>query len=306
MKQLLRAAVSITVLIVAIWVFDWNKLLSTVAKVDPAIYLLALALAFIHFLPMFLRWAYLVRKIVPHSLLYHAGVYYYASFLNTFTPANFGGDVYRVAQLRPLSGSREILLVLLKERVVGLIGLETGFLLFYFLMDLSGAALPHLLQISAAIIGAALVMTSLSPWLLAFLSRYTGGRLKQLLADIQSAFVFTGVGELVILLALSLSALVVWIAAIQLLAWNLNLGLGFVALGTVAILTELVRLVPISLQGIGVREGAFAFLAGLCGAKPEVAFVVATLAYLTLSLSLAMCGATGWFLGLIRRRNEGA
>jgi uncharacterized protein (TIRG00374 family) len=307
MKQLLRAGVSITLLAIAVWMFDWNNLIATAAKVSSAVYGLALALSFLHFLPMFLRWSYLVRGAAPSSLLHHGSIYFYGSFLNTFTPANLGGDIYRVAQLRGLSGSQKVLSVLLRERFIGLIGLEVGFLLFYIAMMSAGGrgVSQQLMQISGAIIAAALIATLLAPWLLKWLPRREGSRMERLLEGLHAATVFPQTRELLLMIFLSLLALALWVAAIDVLARNLCLGMSFAAIGAVTVLTELVRLVPISLQGIGVREGTFAFLAALCGARPDTAFVVATLAYLVLSLSLVVCGGTGWILEQIRQRHEG-
>lgn len=97
---------------------------------------------------------------------------------------------------------------------------------------------------------------------------------------------------------LSFAALAIWIAAVNVVATSLGLGLTLTMLGMVVILTELVRLVPISFQGIGVRELTFAFLAHLAGAEMETGFLVGTLAYLALSISLILSGAAAWMLSL--------
>jgi len=48
----------------------------------------------------------------------------------------------------------------------------------------------------------------------------------------------------------------------------------FLLLGMVGILTELVRAIPISLQGIGIRERVFAFLLTEYGGSFDQAFVL--------------------------------
>ena len=60
------------------------------------------------------------------------------------------------------------------------------------------------------------------------------------------------------------------------------------------ILTEFARLVPISIQGIGVREATFAELTGLAGGSPEAGFVVCALLY-----GIKLCG--GGDIGCCRR-----
>jgi len=54
-----------------------------------------------------------------------------------------------------------------------------------------------------------------------------------------------------------------------------------------------VRIVPVTIQGLGLREGAFAALLGLSGYAPESGFVLGVAAYLALSAALVLTGALG-------------
>jgi hypothetical protein len=83
----------------------------------------------------------------------------------------------------------------------------------------------------------------------------------------------------------------------------LNLGLPIALLAMIVSLTEIIRLVPISFQGIGVREGVFSALAGLAGSSPASGFVVAAVAYAALSLALAISGVIGGLLSLALQRH---
>jgi hypothetical protein len=49
--------------------------------------------------------------------------------------------------------------------------------------------------------------------------------------------------------------------------------------GMIAIITEFARLLPISLQGIGVREATFAFFAARAGGPSAAAFATCATAY---------------------------
>ena len=59
------------------------------------------------------------------------------------------------------------------------------------------------------------------------------------------------------------------------------------------VLVELIRLIPISIQGIGVREGMFAYFCGKLGISPEAGFILGTVSYLALSLSIVIAGFFG-------------
>jgi hypothetical protein len=56
-------------------------------------------------------------------------------------------------------------------------------------------------------------------------------------------------------------------------------GLERTVVAVIAIVTEFSRLLPISVQGVGVREATFAFLAAQAGASSEAAFAACATAY---------------------------
>jgi hypothetical protein len=64
-------------------------------------------------------------------------------------------------------------------------------------------------------------------------------------------------------------------------------------LGLIGILSDLLRQIPISIQGIGVREGVFAWLYVLAGGTAEAGFILGLASYLALSISLVLVGALG-------------
>jgi hypothetical protein len=81
--------------------------------------------------------------------------------------------------------------------------------------------------------------------------------------------------------------------AVQFVATRLGLPIPWPVLLVIVTSVELVRFVPVTIQGIGVREGAFATLAGAFGYPLEAGFVVGAVAYAALSLSLVVTGALG-------------
>jgi len=91
----------------------------------------------------------------------------------------------------------------------------------------------------------------------------------------------------------SLLALALWIAAVQFVAAWLGLDVPWHVLLAIATATELIRIVPITIQGLGLREGAYAALFGLSGYAPEMGFVLGAAAYLALSVALVLSGAVG-------------
>ena len=62
----------------------------------------------------------------------------------------------------------------------------------------------------------------------------------------------------------------------------------FLLIHTISIVT--VSILPISIGGLGVREGAFVFLLAFYGVKPEIAFVISLSGYLVKTLVPSLCG----------------
>jgi hypothetical protein len=92
--------------------------------------------------------------------------------------------------------------------------------------------------------------------------------------------------------------------ALQYVARRLGFEIPWSLLLVVVTSVELVRIVPLTIQGIGVREGAFASLLGLFGHAPENGFVLGAVAYLALSVSLVVTGGLGAVLLGLRRESR--
>ena len=102
--------------------------------------------------------------------------------------------------------------------------------------------------------------------------------------------------EFITLFSLSALSLGIWYSALLYLAASMHIKILPVALGVVVVLAELIRLLPITIQGIGLREGAYAYVFTLLGAPSEAGFALSAVAYLALSLAIILLGAIGVIL----------
>jgi uncharacterized membrane protein YbhN (UPF0104 family) len=84
-----------------------------------------------------------------------------------------------------------------------------------------------------------------------------------------------------------------WILALELLAWQMDLRVPIALMLLLGTATDLIRLVPITVQGIGLREGAFAWLFGAFGYPPEQGFVLGAIGYACVSLAILIAGVVG-------------
>ena len=310
MKATARALVSLLLVAAAFYLLDWRGLTSVMRETSIASFMAAIAVILISFVFLALRWVRIVRGHVSISTLEHWRVYFYATFLNSFTPANIGGDVYRAAALKRFSpGLAGLVVALLRERLFGLLSFLVGYGICMAVLGAADraafASLDRFFLFALAPIVIAIVALAAGVPVVRYVEKRrwirTRERLSALVADLRNAMVLHSPGDFLILLGLSLMALAAWIAAVAIVASDLGLTLSIPLLGAIAILTELVRLVPISLQGIGLREGSFSVLVGLAGGSAESGFVLGAWSYLALSLALLACWPIAAAMGLAKR-----
>jgi len=306
-KKVAKLLVSVFFLVLAIYLLDWQKVAWALKKLDPYIFLLAIGISFIQFLVMAFRWYGLIKRIAPLPFVKIMDQYMYGAFLNTFTPANLGGDVYRLMVLRErANGALPVFSMLVRERLLGLlsfflvyIGCALGEWIFRP-QDMLSLGKSALMTGMLSFAGVSLIL--LMPFIVTPFKTLPAVQSRKRIADLLDSFGraarFTSVSEFVSLMGLSVAAIFIWIAAVYLISGHLGLSIPLPLLGAVVIIVELVRLVPVTIQGIGLREGMYAYLIGLLGKSSEAGFILGVSSYLALSLSILLCGLAS--IGLSR------
>ncbi|HTN66575.1 MAG TPA: lysylphosphatidylglycerol synthase transmembrane domain-containing protein [Burkholderiaceae bacterium] len=301
--MVLKLAVSIGLLILAVRMLDVETMFGMLRQGSVGAFALAIAFNLLAFAVMGLRWHGLAAPKLGHSLQSQLAVYYKAAFLNTFTPANLGGDAYRLMVLKGgAAPAGELLKLLLRERILGLYGYVLVFVAAYGLivMFLDGgtasAGNPYLYGLAVAA----------AMFALPFLVRPLGGRMTMAVRGIIGKDRVPGLegwtealagllsprGTLW-LMSLTFLGILLWVLSIQVIAAGFGLVVPALHLAVVATLVELIRLAPVTVQGIGLREGAFAYLLSFFGHNSEQCYVVGLAAYLALSVSIVLCGPIG-------------
>lgn len=299
MKTALKWAVSAALLAATLYLLDWPALAAAAARLTAWAFFGAVLLACAPAVPLAIRWYRLAGG--KGDFYSCTGRYLYANLLSAVSPGSLGGDVYRFFAFRtPERGGATLIGVLVRERLLGLtsmlIGLLAGVVVMEFYAAYTGREVARVFGLAAA---CGLVILSLLPRLLPYApipERWRGPAQAALSAGISRA----GAG----LLGWSLLALVLWVAAAHYVADRLGIEIALPLLVTVVTAVELVRIVPITVQGVGLREGVFATLFGLFGYPPENGFVLGAVAYVALSVALIASGALGALM--LGRRDEPA
>lgn len=297
MKTVLRLVASVVLLGLAAYLLDWRSLSRTLVALSPVAFGVAVLIASCQYLPMAYRWFMIVRSARPGLFRWHLQYFCTGTFLNTFTPANIGGDVYRFIMLRRDGRRYFVLLALFRERLVGLYAYLLGYLIFWLGYVATGGPRSLVLDLLAGAILIAQVGLWLLPVLLGRIRRHgwfaAQRKIKAVMDACWRASRFKSMEEFVTLFFLSMVALGIWYVAILYLANVMEIKIAPAALGIVVVLAELIRLLPVSVQGIGLREGAYAYVFTFFGASGEAGFALAAVGYLALTVAILLMGVVG-------------
>jgi uncharacterized membrane protein YbhN (UPF0104 family) len=268
--------------------------------------IIALAVYFVTILASTWRWRLLLDAQDVHvrakSLLQS---YLVAQFFNNFLPSNIGGDVIRIRDTAKPAGSKTLATtVVLVDRGLGLMGLVLVAALSATVAARNrGPAMPiwpswlwtGLLAALAASVPAILTPAGfgrlLRP-LTVFHPEWVSERIEKLTGTLSrfrarpSALVGCFGGAIFV----QLSMVVFYFTV----TYALHMDVKFSDLAVVVPVSFIVQMLPVSLNGFGIREATFAFYFTRVGQAPESALLI-PLAATAMVMVFSLSGAAVWF-----------
>jgi uncharacterized membrane protein YbhN (UPF0104 family) len=287
---------SATLLLIAGRFLNWRDLADAVLRLDAWHLGVALLGAFLVLLFSAVRWGLMARQLDPDGFVRHVRNYLFGIFISILTPANIGADLYRFGSVRKPGNAWPVVSLLLQEKVFILLGYLVGLIIAVLAIAATGLALTRDQQLAltaiglSAALGTALIF-ALQPLIRAAeRRRLFSGRAARLFAGLAAVASLGSANRRLALVGLSLLSVLAWLCAVSAIAATVGETLPFLLLGLIAILADVVRWMPLSLQGIGVREAAFATLFLFFGANPAQGFVIGATAYLLLTAAMVLAG----------------
>jgi uncharacterized protein (TIRG00374 family) len=260
-----------------------------------------------------LRWRQLIAAQGMSASLGALAIDYMVGYaFNMILPGSVGGDVYRVIRLGDRTKNRSgALASVVTERLLGLVGLlpvgTVGLALTEVRLVGQGQFVLALSALSVILLTLPLwahprVVRLLRP-VYSRLFRHPLARRFSLQARAVRLYgAFSTYTRRALTLVLPLVATVVarlmWTAAAYLTGRAIGMRLSYPTYMAVLSITELVRMLPISLGGVGVREGAFVVLLAPFGVSSGRAFMLSFLFYLMLTALGVAGGVIYAVLGL--------
>ena len=264
----LRPLVSLILLGLLFWKLGAGALWSVLSQADVVWLAAGAALVLVALLVSAWKWQLLLHAqgiAVPIPALFSS--YLIGLFFNNFLPSNIGGDVLRVHDVtrRTGQGAAVAASVIAERLLAGLALALTAVVALLFSAEYTAQVGPSVGI--ALLVFAVLIGLAVSPGVRRWLERVLPAGRAQVLARVagQMGTALGNRGAVLSVLALSF----VFQATVVLVAWT-----GFVAIGEPVSLAacfvfipiiSAVQLVPVSLNGLGVREGAYVLFFGSIG-----------------------------------------
>lgn len=252
-----------------------------------------------------LRWWLLLRsQNVPCSYPEVLSSYYLGVFFNNFLPTGMGGDVVRTVRLRLLGYElRPLIVTAIVDRVIGLtiiVAMGTIALPFWGNPHWVGWQrwLPSLL-LSFGLLAVALLLPHLESWLNQIAQRVHWRPIRMLFGVAQACCTFHR-PQRVLLAAAALTLLLQSMVVLVyiLIGWALDIHIPLPVYFVSGLVVFLAASLPISIGGLGVREGALAGLLVWAGAEGDPAVALALLSLVVLWVATLPGGLVFIFLRL--------
>ncbi|MFO7662538.1 MAG: lysylphosphatidylglycerol synthase transmembrane domain-containing protein [Chloroflexota bacterium] len=303
-KKLIGLSQILLSLVLLVWLFrrvSLAEVVQTLANIHWGWYALAFLLFQLNVVIRAWRWYILLHTLNDRPrFTYLVYLYYIGFFANNFIPSGFGGDLVKVVSLRQSYGrGAEALSSVLMERVTGLVGsslIALAALLWNVAAHTMTLELPAVLWaliiLTAGGIPLAFLIARLSNPL-TVINRYYPktpslpfySKFENLVNTIHRYPPRALLFSLLISLPFTLNLILVQVT----IAWALGIHLPFRIFALFVPIIAIINLLPITFNGLGLREGIYTFLFVPIGV-PAATAVSMSLAFYFLRFSAGLLG----------------
>jgi len=278
--RVLKIIVSVSLLSYLFYLADLRFMLGRLRNVDPTILVFAVPLLLTQAAISTLKWKLILQMgKIYGRFIFLLKIYLKGNFFSLFLPTSFGGDVYRVHSIHTTQGKwRDGVSSVLFDRITGLFALVTIGVAAY-------ASLPKPEYLTAILL---LYLLGISSFLLATseivyrkLENINRRWLRKLLFPIKSFAEYRRTLHLLLpVIAIAFLFQFNVVIANQIYCAALDIDIPFRYLLVIVPAVYLTEILPISINGIGVRDSAFALSFSMLGYKMEDGLAVALLVIL--------------------------
>ncbi len=294
---LAKVAVSVALLTFLLTFVELESLWDLLSGIDPRYLAAGFGLLVLQSCFSTTKWRLLLKAdgiVMPWFFLWRT--YLIGNFISLFLPTSFGGDVYRVFAVKEVNKN------LLKstssvmfDRLTGLFALLTIAMVGYLVLPQGRYGLLALaVYLAGVLCFCALVSERATERV-----RRLSNKLAKLLSSFRHYMRSPAVLASALLIAFCFQFNIVFTNWVYAGALNIEIGLGMMA--AIIPLAYATEMLPISINGLGVRESAYMFFFVMVGLTKEEGFAVALMA-VSMRYAFSLLGGLLLLLTVLRRR----
>ncbi|HJR19467.1 MAG TPA: lysylphosphatidylglycerol synthase transmembrane domain-containing protein [Actinomycetota bacterium] len=305
-KILIRIVVGAGVFGFLIWRSDVGELWATLREARVAYLLAALGAIFAGLFVSAFRWkAYLDALEIPLSYSTLFRLYFVGTFFNAFLPTGIGGDAYKAVRLgRGKESLAPAFASVFLDRFAGVVGMAAIGIVSSSYLLASGderRRVPLIaLAASIAIMGTAATLLLGGERLLGrgrLIKREgIGGRIRRAMQQIHAAGRHPDAAARGYLFGVVFQGLVFTYHVMIAKALGIQ-GVPIAAIASIVVISSLATMIPLSINGLGFREGAYIWALGRYGVPHDTALAFALLVLAALLLASIVGGVIYVALG---------
>ena len=276
LQFLFRTFVSVVVCLFLVQMADWHVFIQQLKTVHLNNILLALAFVFLCIFISGYKW-YLLLRVEKGIHFYDCFRWYYIGFFfNSFLPGSIGGDAFRIYYAGKKVGASKAVASVTVERLFAGIALVFATVLGLLYVNDIGSLYLHLLLFVGLIVF--LYCAIFVPYFQKKITKLFKGKTTSFFETVSTYKEEKGLLLKLFLFSLLFQLSFVLVSDMLFRAFDVHVSIlaqiGFVSL--ISILTML----PISIGGIGIREGAYVYLFALVGVSETVSIAVSLLFFI--------------------------
>jgi uncharacterized protein (TIRG00374 family) len=311
----LRPLFGLGLLAFLLWRVDWQELTRIVSQASLGYVGMALLIELFNLTPRVLRWrALLLTQGTQEPFLRLLSIYLVGSFFNNFLPSNVGGDSVRMLRMGQLTGQgADAVSSVLVERLGGLFAvLLMGVVAVLSNWRLASAGGIGFLVLGTFVVFILGILLLFNLWRLRSWTdrlplspkeerKSLGGMLAALIGKLgklyDSIYSFRSHERaLLVVLAFSLLFRFGDVFRLYVQSFALHVHISFIWLMMAISLIAVVTSLPLSLNALGIQEGAYVFFFGLAGIAAPQALAMALLSR-GVRLAVSLVGGVIYLLG---------
>ncbi len=293
-KLAARAAISVLLLSWLLLKTESSSILDALADISPLTWLTAFFLYLCAQFISSIRWYLLARGIgFKGKWSTYLGYYFVGMYFNLFLPTSVGGDLLKVLFLSREDKKRlKATYTVLADRVFGLAAM---FLLGSMAVILDPFAIPQRLKMILLCLTATVFIL---PFFLLALKRVIKTRWPEIGKRVEITLqLFQQTRTSLSALVLSLLLQFIGMGIIAIIAKDMGLSPPPTFYFAVFPMIALITFLPVSLNGIGIREGGFVYFLSLKGIPIEKALTL-SLSFFAVQVAAALVGGGAYILGV--------